>query len=45
VEGVARFEVVGDGLLLVLLAVEDLDAVAGIFVLPELCLVFLGVEL
>lgn len=44
-EVVACFEVVGNGLLLVLLPVEVLDTVACIFVLSELGLVLVGVEL
>lgn len=45
VEAVPGGEVVRDGLLLVLLAVEVLDAVTGAFVLPEGGLVLCGVEL
>lgn len=44
VEGVARLEIVADGLLLVLLAVEVLHAVACFFVLAELGLVLLSIE-
>ena len=44
-EVVARLKVVGYRLLLVLLTVEVLDAVAGVFVLPKLGLVLFGVEL
>lgn len=45
VEVVAGPQVVGYGLLLVLLAVEVLDTVACLFVLAELCLVLLCIEL
>lgn len=44
-EVVAGFEVVGDGLLFVLLAIEVLDSVTGVFVLSKLRLILLGVEL
>ena len=44
-EVVAGLEVVGDRLLFVLLTVESLDAIAGLFVLPEFGLVLFGVEL
>ena len=44
-EIIAGFQIVGDSLLLVLLAIEVLYSVAGCFVLSELSLVFLGVKL
>ena len=45
VESQASLEVVGHGLLLMLLLVEGLDSVAGLIVLSELGLVLVGVEL
>lgn len=45
VEAVAGLQVVGDGLLVVLLAVEVLDAVVGVLVVAEGSLVLLLVEL